>query len=499
MKKILTIILDGFGIRDEEDGNAIKEAKMNNFNKLWNEYPHSILGASEEAVGLKKGQMGNSEVGHSTIGAGKVLKQPEVLVDEFLADVDLENEAVKELLAYKSKDIHLMGLCSDGNVHAGVDDFLAMYKFLVNKGFRKIHFHLITDGRDTGVNSAYSYIKLIEDMIKSTNIGDIATICGRYYAMDRDKNWERIQKYYNLVINGEGTRAQDINDALQNSYREEVTDEFIKPILVSNHLIKNGDVLLWMNYRADRSKQILSALSIPDFNEFFVKDMSNLKIFTFFDVDSNVRATHFLEPATSKMPLGIYLSELGLTQARVAESEKIAHVTYFFDNGYEGKINNCDKYHIPSPEVATYDLKPEMSAVGITRKLIDCMDKDYDFILANFANPDMVGHTGDMEAATKACMAVDICLGKLIEKAEDNFYKIILLADHGNADTMYNEDHSKCTTHTLCKVPFIITDKKVKLKKEGTLANVAPTILEYMDIALPKEMQDTPSLIENEE
>ena len=211
MKKILTIILDGFGIRDEEDGNAIKEAKMNNFNKLWNEYPHSILGASEEAVGLKKGQMGNSEVGHSTIGAGKVLKQPEVLVDDFLADVDLENEAVKELLAYKIKDIHLMGLCSDGNVHAGVDDFLAMYKFLVNKGFRKIHFHLITDGRDTGVNSAYSYIKLIEDMIKSTNIGDIATICGRYYAMDRDKNWERIQKYYNLVINGEGTRAQNIN------------------------------------------------------------------------------------------------------------------------------------------------------------------------------------------------------------------------------------------------------------------------------------------------
>lgn len=499
MKKILTIILDGFGIRDEKEGNAIKEAKMNNFNKLWNEYPHAILGASEEAVGLKKGQMGNSEVGHSTIGAGKVLKQPEVLVDEFLTNDDLENEAIKELLTYKNKDIHLMGLCSDGNVHAGVDDFLAMHKFLVNKGFKKIHFHLITDGRDTAVDSAYSYIKMIEDAIKTTRVGNIVSVCGRYYAMDRDKNWERIQKYYNLVVYGEGTRTQDIKEALQNSYSHGETDEFIKPILVNNNLIKDGDVLLWMNYRADRSKQILSAFSLSSFNEFYVKEMNNLKIFTFFDVDKNVRATHFLEPATSKMPLGIYLSELGLTQARVAESEKIAHVTYFFDNGYEGKINNCDKYHIPSPDVATYDLKPEMSAVGITKKLIECMDKDYDFILANFANPDMVGHTGDMEAATKACMAVDICLGKIIEKAEDNFYKIVLLADHGNADTMYNEDHSKCTTHTLTKVPFIITDKKVKLEPVGTLANVAPTILEYMDIALPKEMQDTPSLIQSEE
>lgn len=499
MKKVLTIILDGFGIRDEEDGNAIKAAKMHNFNQLWQEYPHSVLGASEEDVGLKHGQMGNSEVGHSTIGAGKILKQPEVLVDEFLANIDEEDEHIKELLTYKGKDIHLMGLCSDGNVHAGVDDFLAMHKFLVNHGFRKIHFHLITDGRDTGVNSAYEYIKMIEDAIKNTHVGDIVSICGRYYAMDRDKNWDRIQQYYNLILNGEGTHADDINQALQNSYNEDVTDEFIKPIILNNHLIKDGDVLLWMNYRADRSKQILLSLTKPDFNEFYVKLLPNLKVFTFFDIDKDIVASHFLEPATSKMPLGIYLSELGFSQARVAESEKIAHVTYFFDNGFEGKINNCDKYHIPSPDVATYDLKPEMSAIGITKKIIECMEKDYDFILANFANPDMVGHTGKMEAATKACIAVDICLGKIIEKAEDNFYKIFLLADHGNADTMYNEDHSECTTHTLCKVPFIVTDKKVKLVPTGTLANVAPTILEYMDIALPKEMQATPSLIQKDE
>ena len=498
MKKILTIIFDGFGISDSSD-NAIKEANMINFNKLWNEYPHSILGASEQAVGLKEGQRGNSEVGHSVIGAGKIIKQNETLVDEFLDNVDLENEAVKELLLYKEKDIHIMGLCSDGNVRAGVDDFIKMYNFLVKNDFKKIHFHLITDGRDTGVNSAYKYIKMIEDAIASTNIGDITSICGRYYGMDRDKNWDRIKAYYDLVTIGSGTSSINIEKTLSSFYDKGITDEFMRPIIVSNNFIKNDDVLIWMNYRADRSKQILTAFSDNNFSEFITKDLQDLKIFTFFDVDKKVKSNVFLKPDAVKQPLGIYLSELGLTQARIAESEKIAHVTYFFDNGYEGKIENCDKYHIPSPDVATYDLKPEMSAVGVTKKIVDCMEKDYDFILANFANPDMVGHTGNMESTVKACMALDICLGKIIEKAEDNFYKIVLLADHGNADIMKNPDGSICTTHTLSKVPFIITDKKIKLKENGTLANVAPTILDYMDIALPKDMQDTHSLIIKDE
>ena len=498
MKKILTIIFDGFGI-SESPNNAIKEAKMVNFNNLWNEYPHSVLSASEEAVGLKEGQMGNSEVGHSVIGAGKVIKQNEILVDEFLAKIDEKNEAIKELLSFRDRDIHIMGLCSDGNIHAGVDDFLKMYKFLVDNEFKKIHFHLITDGRDTGVMSSYKYIKMIEDIISTNKIGDIATVCGRYYAMDRDKNWDRTKIYYDLVTIGSGTSSLNIEKTLSSFYEKGITDEFMRPIVHSNSFIKDEDILIWMNYRADRSKQILTTFSDNNFSEFITKSHKNLKIFTFFEVDKKVKSSIFIHPDEVKQPLGIYLSELGLTQARIAESEKIAHVTYFFDNGYEGKIDKCDKYHIPSPSVATYDLKPEMSAVGVTKKIIECMDKDYDFILANFANPDMVGHTGNMEATIKACMALDICLGKIIEVAEDNFYKIVLLADHGNADIMKNSDGSICTTHTLSKVPFIITDKKIKLREHGSLANVAPTILDYMDIALPKDMQDTHSLIIKDE
>ncbi len=495
MKKLLTIIFDGFGIRDEVKGNAVKKANMPNFNRLWENYPHVLLGASEEAVGLKKGQVGNSEVGHSTIGAGRVLKQNEVLVDEFLAHVDTENPTIQKLLSLKNKDIHLMGLCSDGNVHAGVDDFLNMFAFLHDQGFTKIHFHLITDGRDTATTVAYKYIKMIQDAIKKYKVGDIATICGRYYAMDRDENWDRTSLYYNLVVNGKGNLALDIASTLKVSYEKNVTDEFIKPLVVSKNFIKNGDVIIWMNYRADRSKQILFALTDPLFNNFPTANLTNCDVFTLFNIDKRIKADVFLETPTVKEPLGIYLSDLGLTQARVAESEKFPHVTYFFDGGYNGKIEGCDKFHIPSPEVATYDEKPEMSAEAVTKKVINCMENDYDFILVNYANPDMVGHTGVMDAAVKACEVVDACLGKLIEKAEDNFYKIILLADHGNCDTMLNPNGTPCTTHSLAKVPFIIMDNKVGLEKEGTLANVAPTILDYLDIAVPKDMQEDDTIL----
>lgn len=496
MKKVLTIIFDGFGLRDEVKGNAVKAAEMKNFESLWQEYPHSILGASEEYVGLKSGQVGNSEVGHSTIGAGKILKQNEILVNEFLENPDLENENMKKLLELKDKTVHLMGLCSDGNVHSGIDDFLAMYNFLINNGFKNIIFHLMTDGRDTDVHSAYSYIKQIEKAINKHKIGSIATICGRYYGMDRDKNWERTQVYYNLITDVKHVASDSIDNILKKYYAKGITDEFMHPIRLTNDVIKNDDVLIWMNYRADRAKQIMSSLvNSNSFEEFPVQDLTGVIYFSLFEIDKKIKTNHFLEPAMSSHPLGIYLSELGFTQARIAESEKFPHVTYFFDNGYDGKIDKCDKFHIPSPDVATYDLKPEMSCVDVTKKVISCMERDYDFILVNFANPDMVGHTGDMEAATKACIAVDLCLGTLIEKAEDNFYKIILLADHGNADTMINPNGTPNTTHSISKVPFVIMDKKIKLKENGGLDNVAPTILDYMDIAIPKEMEETDSLL----
>lgn len=496
VKKILTIILDGFGIRDEEVGNAVKAADMKNFKNLWSKYPHSLLEASEEAVGLPKGQAGNSEVGHMTIGAGRLLKQNEIIVNEFFENPNMESKNMNRLLNNKDKNIHIMGLCSDGNIHAGVDDFVSMYNFLVDNGFKKIHFHLITDGRDTGVKDAPKYVNIIKDAIKNRGIGEIASVCGRYYAMDRDENWDRTKSYYDLVVSGKGTSSINIVKSLENSYEKELTDEFIKPIISSTNTIKNGDVLIWMNYRADRAKQILSSfVNWETFENFNVLNMSELEVFSLLPVDKKIKTYNLIEPLTVKNSLGLYLSELEFTQARIAESEKFPHVTYFFDGGVDGKIKGCDKFHIPSPSVATYDLKPEMSCVEVTKKVIQSMNSDYDFILVNFANPDMVGHTGNMKAATNACIAVDLCLGKIIEKADDNFYKVIILADHGNADTMINENGSICTTHTTAKVPFIICDEKVKLENAGSLVNVAPTILDYMDIAIPKEMEETKSLL----
>ena len=481
MKKILTIVLDGFGYREEEYGNAIKSAQMDYFNKLWEEYPHSLLEASSTFVGLHEGQFGNSETGHQTIGAGRLIKQ---------------NETFKKILENKDKKIHLMGLCSDGNVHAGIDDIINMYKILVKNGCKNIYFHIITDGRDTNVHSSNNYISQIIEAIKENKVGSIATICGRYYAMDRDKNYDRTKKYYELVTKGVGFETNRIKDIINRMYEKEITDEFINPILVDrNGLIKNRDVLIWLNYRADRAKQIISAFTDTLFDSFNIYNMDELDVYSFLPIDKNISTNTFLEEQSITNPLGIYLSELGLTQARIAETEKYAHVTYFFDGGYSGKIPKCNSFHIPSPEVATYDLKPEMSAVGVTKKCIECMMQDYDFIFLNFANPDMVGHTGDFEATVKACMAVDMCLEKLVEKAEENFYKVIILADHGNADIMLDENGNIVTTHTLSKVPFIILDKNVKLESEGDLTMVAPTILEYMDIAVPDEMKDTNILL----
>ena len=496
MKKILTIILDGFGYREEEKGNAILAAHMKTFTELWNKYPHALLEASEEAVGLSKGQAGNSEVGHMTIGAGRLLKQSEMLVNDFLKEPDMENANVIKLLENKDKDVHIMGLCSDGNIHAGVDDFLSMYKFLIDNGFTKIHFHLITDGRDTGVHDAMKYINMIKDIIVEYGVGDVVSICGRYYAMDRDENWDRTKAYYDLVVGGKGLSSINIEKSINSSYEKGITDEFIKPIICSKNTIKNGDIIMWMNYRADRAKQILSSIvNWSTFEGFSTENMKDTLVFSFLPVDKKIKTYNLIEPVVVKNSLGLYLSELDFTQARIAESEKFPHVTYFFDGGVDGKIKGCDKFHIPSPSVATYDLKPEMSCVEVTKRVILSMNNDYDFILVNYANPDMVGHTGNMDAATKACMAVDMCLNKIMEKAEDNFYKVVILADHGNADIMINDDGSICTTHTTSVIPFILCDEKVKLQKTGSLVNVAPTILDYMDIAIPKEMEGTESLI----
>jgi 2,3-bisphosphoglycerate-independent phosphoglycerate mutase len=499
MKKILTIILDGFGYSEEVHGNAILAANPKYFNELWENYPHTLLSASEEPVGLLKGQFGNSEVGHMTIGAGRKLKQNIDRISEYLDNDINKDEKYLELIENIKNNngrIHIMGLFSNGLVHSDMNHFLKLYDHLVSDGIKNIYFHLITDGRDTAITSAYSFIEKLNEKINENKVGSIATVAGRYYAMDRDNKIERTKVYYDLITKGVATFSKDLKTTLESFYKQNITDEFMMPIIMdSNGLIRDGDTLIWMNYRTDRAKQIINALTNINYDAFPTKKYENLKTYSFVPIDKKIPTISFLDELAVENPLGIYLSKLGLTQARVAETEKYAHVTYFFDGTYNGNIENCNKYLIPSLKIKTYDLDPRMSAVNVTKKVIECMEKDTDFILVNYANPDMVGHTGVFDAAVTAVKTVDVCLGKLLEEAENNFYKVIVTADHGNVDKMLDEYDNIVTTHTLAKVPFIIVDKNIKLASAGDLTNIAPTILEYMDIAVPKEMKDSKSLI----
>lgn len=497
MHKVITVVLDGFGYREEEYGNAIKQADTKNFDRIWNEYPHSCLYASEEYVGLNPGEFGNSEIGHMTIGAGRTIMQHGPKITEFLKSEYKENEKINCLIEdAKEKTVHIIGLFSDGKVHSNLEHFYSIYEILKSNNAKEIHFHIITDGRDTKTNAAVNFINDLESHIKDDDSADIATICGRYYAMDRDTNYDRTKVYYEELTKGLGVKVKNATDGILNMYKKNQTDEFLYPLIINpDATIKDGDIILWMNYRADRGKQIIDAFTNPDFTEFKTKHFEDLKVYSFFLLDKNIKTINILEDEEIKNPLGLYLSSLGLTQARIAETEKYAHVTYFFDGMYNDKIDKCEKILIPSPKVETYDLAPEMSASEITKKAVKAMEKDIDFIFMNYANPDMVGHTGNMEATIKAVTMVDICLQKLLDVAEDNFYTMVILADHGNADIMLDEFGNPVTTHTISKVPFIITDKNIVLRKEGDLTNVAPTILDYMDIALPEEMANTDSLI----
>lgn len=499
MKKILTIILDGFGFREEAKGNAIIAAKPQNFDNLWHKYPHALLEASETKVGLLPGQFGNSEVGHMTIGAGRRLKQDIERIHDYLdEDITKDEKFLQMIEKIKAKNsaVHLMGLFSDGKVHSDIEHFFKLYNHLIKFGITNIYFHLITDGRDTKTMCSYQFIQRLEQYLAETKIGSIASVCGRYYAMDRDNKIERTKIYYDLVARGIGNTVTNVKNAIDKSYSNGITDEFMPPILVNpKGIIKDGDTLIWLNYRTDRAKQILNCFANPNYDGFRVLPYPNLDLYSFVPIDKKIPTNYFLEEKIIENPLGIYLSKLGLTQARIAETEKYAHVTYFFDGEYDGPIENCNKYLIPSLKIKTYDLDPRMSAVEVTKKTLACMEKDVDFIFVNFANPDMVGHTGNFDATVKAIITVDMCLGKIIEEAENNFYKVIVTADHGNADIMIDEDGKPVTTHTLSKVPFIIVDKNVTLESNGDLTNIAPTILDYMDIAIPKEMKDSKSLI----
>ena len=476
MKKVMLAILDGVGLRDEPKATAFLQAKKPTFDYLWNTFPHTKLNASGEYVGLPKGQMGNSETGHLNIGAGRIVYQPLELINKYIETGEFyNNKEILSLLKYakeNDKKVHLIGLISDGGVHSHVNHLKALLNMTRLNDIDNVFMHLITDGRDTLIDSGYDYVKEIEDL----NIGTISTICGRYYTMDRDKNYDRIEKGYNLITKGIGKEYENISQVFEYNYSNKIYDEFIEPSVINKSgLIDKDDAIIWFNYRPDRARQILSYL---------VKDTKN--IVTMMPVSSELDIPYAFKLDDLKNTLGTYLSDNGIRQLRIAETEKYAHVTYFFDGGKELNLDKCDKILIHSPKVATYDLKPEMSAYEVTDKLLEVMN-NYDYIILNFANCDMVGHTGNMEATIKAVEAVDINLQRIYEKCNELNITLVVTADHGNSEYMIDDDGNIITTHTTNKVPFIVCKSGLTLK-EGSLRDIAPTLLELGDLVKPDEM-----------
>ena len=487
MKPILLCILDGVGIRKSKDGNALNKANTPNLNKLFSEFPYSILKASEEAVGLPKGQMGNSEVGHINIGTGRIPMLSLNIINEALKKEKVkENKEYKGLIKHIKKynsNLHICGLLSDGGIHSHIDHLLKLIDILKDENIN-VYYHIFTDGRDTKEKEALKFINKLEEKIKETNLGEIATISGRYYAMDRDNRWDRIEKTYKVMT--EEGNIYNIENKIKEEYHENITDEFIKPFKTNKITIKENDGILVFNFRPDRLRELFTALTNPSFNEFERKYIKNLKLVTMMPVDKDVIYTSLFNHPKITNYLGEVLAKNNLKQLRIAETEKYAHVTYFFDGENKTKLKNCDQILIPSPKVKTYDLKPEMSAYEITDTLIDKL-KDYDVIILNFANGDMVGHTGNFEATVKAIEAIDNCIGKIYKKIKELNGTLIITADHGNCDYMQDENKDIITSHSISPVPFLITDKNIQLTN-GKLADIAPTILTLLNIKLPKEM-----------
>lgn len=490
MKPLILCILDGVGIRKEQHGNAVYEANMPNFDRLMMEYPHSLLDASEEYVGLPHNQMGNSEVGHSNIGAGRIVYQPQQLINEEIKNKQFfQNKNILEVINHtktNNSKLHILGLLSDGGIHSDINHLLSLIDMCKANNIKNLYFHLFLDGRDTLPKEAIKYIEILEQKIKETNIGEIATISGRYYAMDRDNRWDRIEKAYKVIV-GNSKEKKNYKKHIESSYKKNITDEFIEPILVNkNGILEDNDGLIVFNYRPDRLRELFKAITNSEFKEFEHKTFNNIKLVTMFGVSEEVICTNAYQKQTLENTLGIYLSKKKLKQLRIAETEKYAHVTYFFDGGKELDLEGKKQILIPSPKVSTYDLKPEMSAYEITDQLLNEMNK-YDVIILNFANGDMVGHTGKMDATIKALEHLDICLGKIYDKVKELKGTLIVTADHGNSDTMLDENNNPITSHSMSKVPFIITNKKIKLKN-GKLADIAPTMLKILNLDIPKEM-----------
>ncbi len=488
-KPIVLVILDGFGLSNKTYGNAIKQAKTINYDYLWRNYPHSKLEASGVNVGLPEGQMGNSEVGHMNIGAGRVVYQPlEVISNDIKTGALKKNHEFNELFKHVKKNksrLHIMGLLSDGGVHSHIDHLIEILKICKEQQIEEVYIHGFLDGRDTSPMSALKYLDQLDSMMGG--YGKLATLCGRFYAMDRDNRWDRIKFAYDNIVYGKGIKCTSYQKAIENSYIDGNLDEFIEPInLCKEGTIKDSDGILIFNYRPDRLRELLMAISNPEFKEFKTKKFNNIKITTMFPVSEDVKSTSAYELVEMKNTLGEFLNERGYRQLRIAETEKYAHVTYFFDGGYEKDFEGMEKILIPSPKVDTYDKKPEMSATKITNTLLKRIE-DFDVVILNFANGDMVGHTGNIKAAIKAVGIVDYNLGRIHEKVKKLGGTLIVTADHGNCEEMLDKDGNILTAHTTNLVPFIITDKHLKLN-DGRLCDIAPTIVELLDEKKPKYM-----------
>lgn len=508
---VALIVLDGFGYGPKYPGNAVELAKKPNFDRLIATYPNGTLNASGEAVGLPEGQMGNSEVGHLNIGAGRIVYQSLTRINKHIREKDFFQNPVflkaTDYVKQNHKKLHIMGLLSDGGVHSHINHIIALLQLAKEQNMKDVYVHAFLDGRDTPPKSAVTYVDQLEAAMQEIGVGKIATVAGRYYAMDRDKNFERTQLAYDAMTLGIGKHFDSAREGILASYEEGITDEFVVPFVVDDDgMVENGDAIIFANFRPDRAIQIATAFSNPDGVKALAREGKAV-----LDTSKGPRNIHFVcmmhyaESVIGDIAYGLqdlsntfgdYISSLGLTQLRIAETQKYAHVTFFFDGGVDKEIPGSKRILIPSPAVATFDLKPEMAAYEVTETVLKELDRDdLNVIILNYANCDMVGHTGVIPAAIKAVEAVDECMGKVVEKVLQKGGVAIVTADHGNAEQMLDENNKPQTAHTTNPVPVIITHKGIKVREGGNLGDIAPTMLELLGLEKPKEMTGTSLII----
>ena len=501
-KTLLLCILDGCGIAPKGKYNAFDNANTPTLDYIRENFPHTILEASGQPVGLPKGQMGTSEVGHMNIGAGRIVYQSLEMINKSIETGELfTNENILKVINHTKENnskLHLMGLISDGGIHSHTRHLLAIVDMCKQQGIKEIYFHLFTDGRDTGVHTAKEWIKKLEDKIDETKLGKITTISGRYYAMDRDNNYDRLKLAYDAICYGIGEHYSNVEECIDDQYSKDITDEFIKPSVINDGKLSDNDGIIVWNYRPDRLREMFTAITNPEESPMETTKFNNIKFVSMMPINETVKGLTAFKHQEITNGLGEYISNLGLSQLRIAETEKYAHVTHFFDGDKDLDLPKTKQILIPSPKVATYDLKPEMSAEEITDTLIEELNKDYlDFVVLNYANGDMVGHTGVYDAAVQAVEYMDKCIKRVYDKIQEIGGTLIITADHGNCDVMVNEDGTICTTHTTNPVPFMVTNKEIELKENGKLADIAPTILNLMNLPVPVEINGE-SLIKKE-